>query len=436
MNVQIHKFPVYFGIVLLLLGGCNKSDNPTTPQTDPTKAKERVSQANQILMPKLALIFSSQGSDTSAFNFSSAVSLYQEALDNDPNNLDAHFGYAAARTLNVMNDPDMREILDSARGVLNPINLTFSKNVSARRFISDILPASILPNGKNMFPQTPLNFYEKFHKKTDIRAFSYYQDRIESQLLPMLNDVISHLQVVTQNRQYAMYITNREMGGSLEDSIRIDLTEIYLLLACMNFVDAMASFGTAYNIDYTPTDSIAVHQAWQVNSPFLAFRSNGNQRMKDTKTRLLAMAQNIQDGINFLLTDTPHPGVDLIKYNPNDFQDYVDVVNSIDTVKLAFTGPLSINDEKIGQITVNISQFFDNAISNYKTKIPAYTVQVQRGSGNMFIPILFWTETSFNTWTIPDPTMNGLLPGMTDAVFKNLVGLTAQNWQPYIVIGN
>ncbi len=43
-------------------------------------------------------------------------------------------------------------------------------------------------------------------------------------------------------------------------------------------------------------------------------------------------------------------------------------------------------------------------------------------------PIITWADTSFATWHIPDPTMGGLLPGMTDSEMKRLMDMQASDW--------
>lgn len=44
-------------------------------------------------------------------------------------------------------------------------------------------------------------------------------------------------------------------------------------------------------------------------------------------------------------------------------------------------------------------------------------------------PRITWQASSFAEWILPNPTMNGIFPGMTDARFKSLFGMTAEDWQ-------
>jgi len=43
-------------------------------------------------------------------------------------------------------------------------------------------------------------------------------------------------------------------------------------------------------------------------------------------------------------------------------------------------------------------------------------------------PVITWTATSYSNWILPNPTINGLFPGMTDASFKTDFGMNGNGW--------
>ena len=92
-------FVLFIVPVLVFLAGCDKEGVTDTPK-DPTKAEERVNQANQILMLHIAMLASNP--DPSALDLSSANALYNEALQYNPDNLDAHFGAAITGVLTIL----------------------------------------------------------------------------------------------------------------------------------------------------------------------------------------------------------------------------------------------------------------------------------------------------------------------------------------------
>lgn len=433
------SFAVIF--LFLTLQGC--SSDSSSPQVDPQKARERVSQGNQIFIPKLALIIVSGGRDTSAYNMSSAKSLYGEALAADPGNLDAHFGYAATEVLLLNKDPQLRSLLG---GLINPVApalpvmSVLKGRPSARQLLTSIIGPKLLSFSSGPLPQSPADLYGGLRKTDTAVPFSYEQNILETRLLPVLADAIQHFTLITQNHNYAFYINSEEAGVTLSDSIRIDLTEIYLLLAITRGISAEASFLVAYNVDYNSADQTAVREAWQVNSPYLALRTGGAQRMKDTKSNFIGLATSLQNGITFLLGETPHPGIDLITASPQDAPQLLAVIDTLNVFKSFFTDPLHLSgdfnrDGVRDNLTVSLSNFFDNAVSNFKAKLPSYSVDFQPNFNGTYSAVLVWQATTFNSWVFPDATFNGLFPGMTDASFKQTFGL-ASAWSQRLVIGN
>ena len=49
----------------------------------------------------------------------------------------------------------------------------------------------------------------------------------------------------------------------------------------------------------------------------------------------------------------------------------------------------------------------------------------------MYIPILTWSAETFEEWIFQDPTLGGILPGMTDAEFKRIFGITEDDWENF-----
>ncbi|GEM_PF-2134587 len=426
-------------VIGLYVGGCNKDEAPTAPQTDPQKARERVNQANQIFIPKLALLINSGGKDTAAYDMSAAKSLYGEALTADPDNLDGHFGYAATEVLLLNKDPEIRSMFGTPLAQIRPVSSALSAHPSAREMLESVIGKPMFSLSSAPLPLSPQNFYQDFGKAADSVPFSYYQNIVETRVLPVLVNAIAHLTRITQNPNYAYYINPQSAGGMLSDSIRIDLTEIYLFLAITQAANAGGSLLVAYNVDYNSRDQAAVSDAWQTSSPFLALRSNGAQHMKDTKSNVIGMATNLQNGITFLLNETPHPGVDLIRYRPQDVQGLENALVVLDSVKTVFTTPIILQgdfnrDGYPDSVAVSLSSFFDNAISDYKAKLPPYSVEVQQNLDGTYSAVLVWQATSYSSWIFPDPTFNGFFPGMTDASFKQTFGVGAQ-WNQRWVVG-
>lgn len=434
MNKLIKFLPMIFVAMSLTISGCSKNGSPTTSQADKDKAVQRVTQANQIFVPRLASLIATQGKDTSGFNMSSATSLYKEALTYDPDNLDAHFGVGATELFTIFSNPAIQSILGQGNLTLSLMKSSVAKkqNMASLSSATSAEIQSKLELIKD--PLFPLKVYKTFSVKGSSEPFSYYQGIIETNVLPALADAITNFNAITSHSDYIFYITPQQLGVDSGDSIRIGLTEIYALLSICQVVDGLGSFAVAYNVDYNSSDSSAILQEWQTGSAFLSLRSGGSQRMKDVKTNFVGAANNIQNGINFLIQ---HPGNGIIPYRPEDGPQLTEAKSAMDSVKKYFAGAVQISvtdGNTTTSVNVNFGSLFDNAISNFKQKLPAYNVSVMRNPSGKFDAKLTWQATSFSTWTFPDPAFNGLFPGMTDSQLKQTFGITAANWPPYVTI--
>ncbi|MEX1140301.1 MAG: hypothetical protein WEF53_13225 [Bacteroidota bacterium] len=422
--------PILVAVLMLFFSSCSKEDNPAGPGGDPAQAATKATQGHEVLIPKIALLVNSGGADSTVFDFSTASSLYNEALALDPTNADAHFGLALIDLLSFGSNPSVWNIAGQM-GDFKPVFMESLMNPSAGT-------AGILTQyGTALRDRFASSFDQRIQsalgKRTALAAnpISYYQSILETAILPNLISAINHLNITLANTSYALLITPTMTGGNTTDTYRIDATEIYLLRGFLQFLTADISALVAYNFDYDPSDSAGVLAAWQPTSPFLAFRPSGATRMAAVRSNFIGAANSIQGSLNFLMNEQPNAQVDLIEYNPADASAFQEVIAILDTVKKFLSGPYQFPDGP----TINLQQFFDNAIPNYKLKIPSYTVGVQAGfEQGKYDALLTFNAATFNDWVFPDPTMNGFFPGMTDADLKLLLEVSADNWEQTIIV--
>jgi hypothetical protein len=72
--------------------------------------------------------------------------------------------------------------------------------------------------------------------------------------------------------------------------------------------------------------------------------------------------------------------------------------------------------------------FYGYLVSGTQTLNGYLSYSYEEPARERFTPRITWQANSFAQWILPDPTMNGIFPGMTDARFKSLFGLTAEHW--------
>jgi hypothetical protein len=69
-------------------------------------------------------------------------------------------------------------------------------------------------------------------------------------------------------------------------------------------------------------------------------------------------------------------------------------------------------------LTINLAAFYDNPPQNPKTQwLPAYTVDTTALGQIMW----HWTQPDYASFSFPDPTFSGVLPGMTNAILKRIM---------------
>ncbi|HEX9614217.1 MAG TPA: hypothetical protein VGA55_01855 [Bacteroidota bacterium] len=431
---------ILIALVVILVPACDKSTDPGG-EGNPELAGQKVDEADSLLIQKIILLVET-GPDSANTDVSTVAALYAEALEADPSNADAHFGLALTDLISIL--PGVA----NATGGVSPFTFPmFMSMLSGEATTSSVLAdmgAQLRERIQTLAKQqmetalgkrAPALVTGQAAGAASVQQElpSFYQNIIENEVLPHLTSAIGHLQVVTNVSGYAFLVTPAMRMEATGETYRIDHTEIYLLLAVLQGITAEASILVAYNVDYDPTDSAAVAQAWNVSSPFLGLRPNGAARMQNARTNLVGMASSIQGGLNHLLNEPPNPEADLINYNPADQPGMMQAIMILDTLKAVLSGPYAIPNAP----TVNLKNFFDNAIPNYKAKVPAYTVSVFPGERpGHYDATLTWTATSFDAWIFPDPELNGLFPGMTDEGLKTLFGITSQVWTQEVLIIN
>lgn len=449
-----------FLLLLLIAGlifcfGCGKG---TTREENIDEAAEKVQQANELLETVLYELIQSELEgleNLSDLDFSAANALYKEALNLDPNNLDAHFGAGLTEILTITVDQQVNTVFANWQAFFD--TASFFGAGGGGPFFS---PIPGFPTGKK-----DLTIPADFLGVTTLGLIQWglesppqvseIQDLIEEKLLPKIDYALARLYRVDDDPNYQFAITPRMQGDENEDPIELDLTEVYALEMGLNLLKSFCHSFTAYSYDFASYDSAGMHAAIEQSSSFLALRSRGADDMAAVKTTFLSAVDNLEDGIQFLQGETDNQDDDLIKVDPDMFteEDLDSILAYLPEVRGAVTGIQEVIGDFNGDglpetIELQIGNFFDDPIENFKEMFPPYTGGVERDTVGhwewwwegghwyqefvidyvYFVPVIIWEADSFEEWVFPDPTFNDILPGMTDAEFKSTFGLAAEDW--------
>ena len=444
--------------LIIFLGGCGKKTTESKPDTG--TAEEKVKLANTALGEELYDLISSEFGEVERpkdIDFSVAKSLYEKALELDPNNLDAHFGAGLTEILMVTLDKSVNDVFDEWDDYLDTASLFQPKSAiySEKKFTKKIVNRGF-PTGKEDF-LLPSNFLVSsifgvfYTGLTNPPQIHQIQDLIDNKLLPKVDYALVHLKEVTTDTHYTFIITPKMQGDLEEDSLELDMTEIYLIITGLDLLKSFCSIAIAYNFDFPSYDSAGLAQVIPQNSDFLSLRSIGEDRLESAKSAFLDACDNLEDAIYFLRSETDNQNDDIIKIDSDGVADedldsiltYLprvrNTLNTSEDVTADFDG-----DGEDETVAIAVGAFFDYPINNLKQDLlPGYTTRVEKDSSGWYndewifylddyflVPVITWDANSFDQWVFPNPTFNGILPEITtDLIFKQTFGIDLGDWE-------
>jgi hypothetical protein len=110
---------------------------------------------------------------------------------------------------------------------------------------------------------------------------------------------------------------------------------------------------------------------------------------------------------------------------------YEDSNLSIPAFEIAFKNKIAELRQIDGIESMYLSLYWSNSLYSGQNNIDEtlyWDYQTRERENIMFFPILTWSAETFEEWVLPDPTIGGILPGMTDAEFKRIFGITEDDW--------
>ncbi|WP_157452580.1 hypothetical protein [Chloroherpeton thalassium] len=428
----------------LTVSSCSDDDDSSSGSSyDPTKAESLVDEARAELETQLYGLITSELSGVdrpSDIDFSKSYALYSEALTYDPENKDAKFGVSFTSILNITQDADVNEAFDAWN------NYMASRNVLNSGSDGEVL--AFLPLGfpvhfsdANVGIATPLAISAHLMTASTTDSIPQLEDAqeiLEDVVLPVLTSAISRLDEVDDDASFKFMITPKMQGDENEDSVEIDLTEIYAMEAVLNMLKSSVLMTVAYDISMDGYDSTGVSNALtQSTTSFMALRTNGKTYMSAAKTALLSAADKMDAAIAFLEAEQDDQSNDIIKIGGDDGvseSEMEKVTDATQEIRDAFSSPIEVKNDFNGDgstqtLKINLAAIFDNPIENFKELLPEYSLKIETENGYLSTTIT-WTATDFSSWTIPNPTFNGLFPELTtDEKFKEFFGIDGDGWK-------
>lgn len=392
--MKVLKSLIFIFLMVMFLTSCEESTDPVV-EPDPEGASAKVVDANKALENELFLFISQIEDDLidgpSDIDFTLSNSLYKEAIEMDPENLDANFGAGLTEILIVTQDAEVKTVFDHWEAFLDTGTVFEPQSVGSALFsISNLypifLPNSSLPGvSEREFTRSYFNMMKM--GVSDPPTIEDIQVVIEENLIPKLVFALERLNKVDSNSDYTFTITPKMLGDLDEDALELDLTEIFLMETSLNLINSFSYMLVAYSYNFDAYDSAAIVNSLSQESGFLALRTNGAADMSSAKSSLLDASSQLDEAIAFLKAETDDQSDDIIKISPDDLEaadldsivkynaDFREYLNNGWTLTEDWDDDYDTPDE---ELTLNFSSLFDNPIVNYKALLPDYTVRVER----------------------------------------------------------
>lgn len=319
------------------------------------------------------------------------------------------------------------------------------------------------------------------------------QDLLEDTVLPRVDQAVLHLNFVAADTAFSFRVSGRMQGDEEEDPTYIDRTDILALRSGCHLLAAAINVAVAYNLELAAYDSATLYQELQPGSGWFTLKSGGAAKMEAAYDRMLDATDDLDATIVSLLDEGDPQYDDIIRIGPDDRssnwdlddQDVDSIRYNLDNFRNAMedgyvrTDDWDDDDQTAPEpLRLHFQPIFLDPVEDWKELLPDYTATVERIVGwddddptapspeslrihlqpllldpvedwkgllpnytptverieredprLVYIPVLTWDAESFEEWTWPDPTLNGLLPemGSTEDLWS-VFGIEARQW--------
>ncbi|PIP76241.1 MAG: hypothetical protein COW85_15290 [Ignavibacteria bacterium CG22_combo_CG10-13_8_21_14_all_37_15] len=416
----------YLSFLFLFMIGCQDvTDTPPVSTTDPAGSSLKSQQAYE----SLEIVFTQwadgnfqNASDFDALNFKTANALYKEAIQLNPDNMDAHVGAAITEILCTYADTAVNRVVKQWESFGNGDSQVFPHPIKNAGLLSSTSQMVVPVNemAKNL-----LKIYTV--AKVDPPLISDMQRIIRDAFLPRINYAIEQLAFIENVDTFKFRVSGKMQGDSKLAAVYLYPTEFMMTDALLQGVKSMLEGFLVYKFELSDYKQASLVAALQQNSTtFFYLASDGTTHSQNAKAAMNNMIDKMLSGITKLENISGRKSDAVIKIGNDGLQqtDLDTAKKYLNKMKTSMTSAITVHLDNVGSdetpmdIQVFLGKFFDNPVQNPKASfLPSYSVTA---SGTEDIKFDFTAQT-FADFHFPDPTFGGLFPGMTDDNMKKLM---------------
>ncbi len=376
---NLYQLLIIAMLAITLVCSCENEDDAIITPDDMDAADTFVGLGNTALESILVNVIGNM-ENPEDLDLSAPYGLYMQALAADVDHPAANFGAGIIELMMLYQDDAFQEMSDRLNGMsdFRPFEISDGSLFSIPQS-GIVLDAS----GLSVPILAPLAISSEIAQlDSDIVTIGEIRELVINTILPKLNVVIDRLNIVTSYSEFVFIVTPEMQGDPNEDQLEIDLTEVYATLTGLEVVNALLNQMFAYNYEFSEYTQDEMLAALTPGSDFLALYDNGAGMMATSHRSWTLAVNHLDNGINFLQNETDDQSNDVIKIDPYDgiTADEIDsALVYIELCREALTTGTEIVIDGDETLTLNLDQFFNNPVSDYKTIFPEYSVEVVEG---------------------------------------------------------
>ncbi len=261
------------------------------------------------------------------------------------------------------------------------------------------------------------NFFDNPINLRDFLHTSGMQSLLNNQILYQIDWALTNTAGVKQSFNQIITPDNFPIGESFE----IDYGDIALLRSALYFLKSNIKTINAYNIDVDIFDMIERldDESFSINNNLLKIYPGllkllTNHELGSAKTDLEKAIDEYFAGSDFIRAERDIQSNDLVVFDENDLEDDMNFRGILSDIKDSLNGKAVVIDAE-NSVKINLEEFYNDPI-DLQFYLPQFT-----------------DDNQILINTFPDPTMNGILPRLTQNQWNQILSLDDGNGGERIV---
>ena len=340
----------YLSFLFLFMIGCQDvTDTPPVSTTDPAGSSLKSQQAYE----SLEIVFTQwadgnfqNASDFDALNFKTANALYKEAIQLNPDNMDAHVGAAITEILCTYADTAVNRVVKQWESFGNGDSQVFPHPIKNAGLLSSTSQMVVPVNemAKNL-----LKIYTV--AKVDPPLISDMQRIIRDAFLPRINYAIEQLAFIENVDTFKFRVSGKMQGDSKLAAVYLYPTEFMMTDALLQGVKSMLEGFLVYKFELSDYKQASLVAALQQNSTtFFYLASDGTTHSQNAKAAMNNMIDKMLSGITKLENISGRKSDAVIKIGNDGLQqtDLDTAKKYLNKMKTSMTSAITVHLDNVG----------------------------------------------------------------------------------------